>query len=251
MPGLTTKGELSPRVMYDPASSPLTPAATIAGAPLEPVRTSRRLVTAFRPSEIVRGLVGYYQDPLAWFSTIVTSFVMCYVGGAAMFWYHGIHLEEGGPAISWEAHWFLDSTIGFIALTPAVLVILPLVNLAAQIIAHDDRSMRWVYALVTGAAFGFVTIPGPLVHNLLVSRGTWLANHITQLIGNPNAPIGESYQYSGPELMRQQFQAGLPVYVLLAVVTLWLIRGIVAAAYRSSASALAAASVGATAPAEL
>jgi hypothetical protein len=219
--------------MYDPAASPLTPAAAFAGAPPEPATAARRrLPNPFRPREIVAALVDYYRDPLAWLVVGLTSFVMCYVGGAAMFWYHAIHLGEGGPAISWYAHWFLDSTVGFAALTPAIVVILPLASWVAQSLATDDRNMRWLYAGISGVAFGLITIPGPLMHNFLVGRGTWVANHVTQIIGNPSAPLKPSIHYSGPELMAQQFRGGLPVYVLLSVLSLWLIRGIVASAYR-------------------
>ncbi|MEN3360104.1 MAG: hypothetical protein V7637_4086 [Mycobacteriales bacterium] len=219
--------------MYDPATSPLTPAATFAGAPPEPATADRRrLPSPFRPREIVASLVDYYRDPLSWLVVGVTSFIMCYVGGAAMFWYHAIHLGEGGPAISWEAHWFLDSTVGFVALTPAVIVILPLASWVAQSLASDDRRMRWLYAGISGVAFGLITIPGPLMHNFLVGRGTWVANQVTHLIGNSDAVPKSSIHYSGPELMAQQFRGGLPVYVLLSVLSLWLVRGIVAAAYR-------------------
>lgn len=229
--------------MYDPASSPLTPAATFAGAPLEPVTTERRrLPSPFRLREVLTSLADYYRDPLAWLVVGLTSFVMCYVGGAAMFWYHAVHLGEGGPAISWYAHWLLDSTVGFAALTPAVVVILPLTSWVAQSLASDDRKMRWLYAGLSGVIFGLITIPGPLMHNFLVGRGTWIANHVTALIGNPNAVAKPSIHYSGPELMAQQFRGGLPVYILLSVLTLWAIRGIVAAAYRRNAVLMASAS---------
>jgi hypothetical protein len=223
--------------MYDPASSPLTPAAAFAGAPLEPVTTDRRrLPNPFRVREVLTSLVDYYRDPLAWLVVGLTSFVMCYVGGAAMFWYHAVHLGEGGPAISWYAHWLLDSTVGFVALTPAVVVILPLTSWVAQSLAGDDRKMRWLYAGLSGVSFGLITIPGPLMHNFLVGRGTWIANQVTQLIGNPDALAKPSIHYSGPELMAQQFRGGLPVYILLSVLTLWGIRGIVAAAYRHNSA---------------
>src|SRR5439155_8840188 len=59
-------------------------------------------------------LLAFYGDRLAWIALAVSAFIICYGGGAVLFWFHAIYLGEGGPAISPTAHWLLDSTAGLI-----------------------------------------------------------------------------------------------------------------------------------------
>jgi hypothetical protein len=59
------------------------------------------------------------------------AIALTYGGGAAMFWFHAIELGEGGPAISPWPHWGLDSTAGFLGLTPLIAVIVPVAAWAA------------------------------------------------------------------------------------------------------------------------
>jgi hypothetical protein len=175
----------------------------------------------------VRGLVDYYRRRTAWLSLVVTSIALCYVGGAAMFWFHAVALNEGGPAISWYAHWLLDSTVGFIALTPALFLILPFATWAAVHLAGERVGRRPLfYVAITGFLFALLTVPGPLVHDLLVARGTWLANTATQLIGDPSRVLPPGHQYPLAADLTSQFGFGVPTYVLMAAVALGIVRWI-------------------------
>jgi hypothetical protein len=241
MLGATGPALLSPRLLYDPATMPTTPAATLADASPEAATADRlRFPSIRRPREAAANIVGFYRDPLSWLVVGLTSVILCYFGGLLMFWYHAVHLGEGGPAISWYDHWILDSTVGFIALTPALVVILPLASWLAQSLATDQRRARWLFVAISGAVFAVITIPGPLAHNLLVGRGTWVAGRVTALVGNPAAPLTPSVHYPASELMAQQFRAGLPLYVLLMALAVMTIRGSLRVARRVTVGAEAA-----------
>jgi hypothetical protein len=227
--GATGPGMLSPRLVYDPALSLSTPVAAVAGAEPGAATAARpRFPSVRRPREALTGLVGFYRDPLSWLVVLLTSVILCYFGGLLMFWYHAQHLGEGGPAISWYAHWLLDSTVGFVALTPALVLILPLASWVAQSLSADQRRVRWLFVAISGSAFALLTVPGPIAHNLLVGRGTWVAGKVTALIGNPSAQLTPSVKYPNTELMAQQFRAGLPLYVLLMALAVVVIRGLMA-----------------------
>lgn len=162
---------VSPRSVFDPATRTPTP---VTG----PVRTWRSAALA------------YYRDPLSWLALAVSSVLLCYVGGAAMFWFHAVELGEGGPAISWGAHWLLDSSVGFLALTPALLLIIPAAVFAADKFSPaNSRLHSLLYAAVAGGLFALLTVPGPIAHDKFVGRGTWLAGQVTALIGDPSAPL--------------------------------------------------------------
>jgi hypothetical protein len=154
--------------------------------------------------------------------------MLCYVGGGAMFWFHAVELGEGGPAISWYAHWLLDSTFGFIALTPALAVIIPLAAwVAGEIGAVRPRLLPWLYAIVAGAIFAVVTIPGPLAHDLIVGRGTWIANEATTLVGDSSKPLTPVSDYPVLASLTQQLGAAVPIYLGLSLVSVLLIRRLV------------------------
>ena len=198
---------VSPRSVFDPD-------ATAAGGPATvPVRTWRSAALA------------YYRDPLSWLALLVSAVLLSYVGGAAMFWFHSIELGEGGPAISWQAHWLLDSTVGFLALSPALLLIIPAAILAADTYFPARRRLHaLVYAGVAGGLFALLTVPGPVAHDRFVGRGTWLAGRVTELIGDPSAPLGPHHDYPVLADLTQQFGFGIPLYVALTVLSVPLIR---------------------------
>ena len=173
------------------------------------------------------GLIAFYRRRTAWLSLVVTSVAVCYVGGAAMFWFHSVALGEGGPAISWYAHWLLDSTIGFLALTPALFLIIPFATWAAVRLAGDRLDRRgWLYVAVAGVIFAVVTVPGPLAHDLFVARGTWLADKITALIGDPSRPLPPTHDYPLASVLTSQLGFGIPTYVLTTAAALVLVRWI-------------------------
>jgi hypothetical protein len=229
--GFGGSGPLSPRLVYDPAQP--VDAAPVMPAPSPGTSVSSGRAPALpRPREVLDGYAGFYRDPLSWLVLAVTSIALCYGGGAVMFWYHAIHLREGGPQISNYLHWLLDSTVAFVALTPALFVLLPLASMMATRLAMDRRRARWLYVAFAGVAFALLTTPGPIVHDHLVGRGTWLATQVTQLVGDPNAPLRDAVEYGQLTEMHQQLFAALPLYVGIMAVSVILIRLIVHWAHR-------------------
>jgi hypothetical protein len=134
---------VSPRLVYDP----------VPAHPADPARVGP-----------LRALTGYYRDPLSWLILAVTTVVLCYGGGLVLFWYHSVELGEGGPQISWLAHWVLDSTFGFVALTPVLALILPAAAWTARWLAGSRPILPWLYAALAGLLFALVTTPGPIAH---------------------------------------------------------------------------------------
>jgi hypothetical protein len=224
---MTDRFVLSPRLVYDPtedfsASGLALPTAPVASGPITRLRA------------IVAAFVTFYRDPLAWLALVLNSVVLCYLGGMVMFWFHAIQLGEGGPAISWYAHWMLDSTFGFIALTPALAVIMPIAVWAAQALAETRKMIPWLYAAVAGGLFALVTAPGPIAHNLLVGRGTWIANEVTHLVGNPSQPLTPVQKYPALAEMTQQLGAGLPLYLSLVALTALAMRRMIARGWQQA-----------------
>jgi hypothetical protein len=222
---------VSPRPVFDPRSAaefaddPVRPAWAEGSAPA-PTRAA-----GYR-SAIARGaamVVGYYRDPLAWLTLAVTSIMLCYVGGAAMFWFHAIHLREGGPAIAWYYHWLLDSSFGFLVLTPALAVLMPFAAWSAgALTGRATRLVPWIYTVVCGGLFAGITTPGPVAHDLMVGRGTWIANHVTAIVGNPGAAPLPHDDYPRLAQLTQQLGAGIPLYIALTGLVVWQTRVVLA-----------------------
>jgi hypothetical protein len=177
----------------------------------------------------------YYRQPFAWIVLAVTDLTLVYGGGAAMFWYHSYFLGEGGPAISPYLHWFVDSTVGFLALTPMLFVILAIAARAAWDAAPDRpldpdgpldpdrpldpdlpaRSVRPVtFMAVGGILFALATAPGPIVHDHLIGRGTWLAGEITKMWGDGRT-LGPHHTLTPITAVLTQEAFGLPLYSAL------------------------------------
>jgi hypothetical protein len=176
----------------------------------------------------------FYRDPVAWVAVAVNAVILCYVGGLAMFWFHAIHLAEGGPAISWYAHWLLDSTFGFLALTPALVLLMPPAIAAARALVGQATPglVPWMFVAIFGFLFAVVTMPGPIAHNMFVGRGTWIANEATKLVGDPSATPPPAVHYPILADMTQQLGAGIPVYIVLTGVSLLLVRAVLGARRR-------------------
>jgi hypothetical protein len=212
--------QLSPRTIYLPAAT-----GPDRAVPAGPTPASRALAAG---REFARACVSYYREPLSWLALGVTSVILCYGGGAAMFWFHSEHLGEGGPNIPWYVHWLLDSTFGFLVLTPALVVILPLASMIAESTVGRlaPRAVPAAHAVVAGVAFALVTTPGPVAHDLVVGRGTWIAGQVTRLWGVPGAPLTPVHHYSLLAKLTQQLGYGLPVYVALMGLAVLVIRSI-------------------------
>jgi hypothetical protein len=180
-----------------------------------------------RPGPCLRMLRTYYRDPLAWWGALVSLLVLAYAGGAAMFMLHAEILGEQGPAIAPVEHWVLDSTLGFVGLAPVVAVIVPL---AAWIVRGDPGVPTLPCALVGGTLFGLALAPAPIAHDLLVGRGTWLANHVTVLLGGVPAHHVHGTGDEVPQTLSIALQVlvGVPTYIFL----LWMALRLVQASLR-------------------
>jgi len=187
------------------------------------------------PASLLKLVREFYRQPFAWFLLILTDVTLVYGGGAAMFWYHSYFLGEGGPAISPYLHWFVDSTAGLVGLTPVLFVILPIAARAAwdarphqmdgtgndpeqaaeNLTPQPLRNVRPVsFTAVGGILFALATAPGPIVHDNLVGRGTWLAAEITRMWGN-GQPLTPHHQLTPMVAILTQEAFGLPLYVAL------------------------------------
>jgi hypothetical protein len=208
---------LSPRPIFDPFAA--TPAVNVIG-------------TGWRA--IPQALRAFYRDRLSWLALMITSIVLCYGGGLAMFWFHAIELGEGGPAISWYTHWLLDSTVGFVALTPVLFVVIPLAVYWSGIVSELKRPAAALatYVILAGGLFALATVPGPVVHNAFVGRGTWLADRVTEMIGDPSAPLTPAQEYSVSALLSQQLGAAVAIYLVLTLLSVLMIRWLMTAAAR-------------------
>lgn len=219
---------------------------------------------------------AFYSNRRAWLALLVSAVILTYGGGAVLFWFHAIYLGEGGPAISPWLHWVLDSTAGFVGLTPPITVILPLAawiarqpaasSVSSDPVAEADFAVgsrlavgssatvefapgagaghtavagqaagtarsaavatRRVhplrFAVAGGVLMAVVTAPGPVLHDLLVARGTFIGDKAEQWFGNGSEPTGGPQEVSWLAEAGQQVGAGLPVYVTMFVVD-WLV----------------------------
>jgi hypothetical protein len=178
-----------------------------------------------RPRALIRFYVDYYRTPMAWFGLFVTLLIVAYAGGAIMFTLHSVVLGELGPAISPVEHWALDSTLGFVGLGPVVALIVPLAATGAVRLTGTVRPRH--YALIGGILFALAATPGPIAHDLLVGRGTFLANKVTALLGGPLVAAhvhGDSIPQSVS--MGAQLIVGVPSYILLMWASLTLVRAL-------------------------
>ncbi len=179
-----------------------------------------RACRELRPRACRRMLVAYYRDPLAWLGVLVALLILAYAGGAVMFVLHAEVLGELGPAISPMAHWGLDSTLGFVGLAPLLLLVVPLAAWAVTPGDPEPGVPVLPCAVVGGTLFGLATAPAPIVHDLLVGRGTWLADRVTALL-SPDTPQLVAHVHGDGDGIPQalsiglQVAVGIPTYILL------------------------------------
>jgi hypothetical protein len=183
---------------------------------------------------------AFYAEHRGWRALLVSSLILTYAGGAALFWYHAIYLDEGGPAISPWHHWLLDSTAGFVGLTPAIALILPIAHRFATTgpdgappggtsspsSPSSPRVHTARFSIVGGTLLAFVTAPAPILHDELIGQGTWLAGRVTELFGRHHVPTGSEHEV--PEILEmvQQVAAAIPIYIVLMSVTLVVLRAL-------------------------
>lgn len=140
-----------------------------------------------------------------------TAVALFYGGGIATFWLHAVHRREAGPPIADVYHWFLDGTLGFVALTPVLAVLVPIAARLAR-----GRLLR--YALVLGLLFTAVTAPGPFLHNIVAGGGTPLADVVTEVVGTDGSVrerVEQAEHHSAVEEGLVQVLAGLPTYTVI------------------------------------
>lgn len=208
-------------------------------------RPGNRLVAAVESSAaLVR---SFYSQPIAWAGLLVSSAVLSYGGGAVMFWVHAIVRGEAGPAIDHVHHWVLDSTLGFVALTPVLGLILPLaVWHAGGSRRAGTRARLHVYVIATAALFTLVTGPGPLLHNWVAGAGTPLADLATKVFGE-NPDVATHVAHASPRSPVTegliQLGVGLPVYLACTWLALLLVRTAVRYARPARAGAGSAAAM--------
>ena len=177
-----------------------------------------------------QGIRSFYARPLGWTALIITSLVLAYGGGGVMFWFHAIYRGEAGPPINDWYHWFFDSSLGFIALTPALFLIMPAALWAlerAKIASDRMRSMA--YVLLVGVLFGVATGPGPLFHDTLVGRTAPLGRLAHRIFGtDPSvaARAAEAHSHSAVVEGLLQVAVGVPVYIVTGLIAMTIVRTI-------------------------
>lgn len=181
----------------------------------------RRLRSA---AEVVR---AFYQRPIAWGALIVSSATLCYGGGAAMFWFHALIRGEHGPAISDVHHWWLDSSLGFVALTPAIALLLPIGVWAGAGSSSADKVRLGIYVGLVATVFTLVTGPGPLLHDRIAGADTPLARAATRFFGEDSAVVHRNMQLHDRSPVVEgvlQVAVGFPVYLGCTWLALQLVR---------------------------
>ena len=182
----------------------------------------RRAVHALTlATEIVR---AFYRRGVAWLALIVSAAFLTFGGGAVMFWLHAIVRGEAGPAIHHVHHWLLDSTLGFIALTPVLAIIVPL---AAWRAGREGRAVDSGYILAAATLFTMLTGPGPLLHNMVAGAGTPVANLATRFFGEDAAAAVRSAHAPSHSALSEgllQICVGFPVYLLCTWLALRVVR---------------------------
>jgi hypothetical protein len=166
----------------------------------------------------VRETAEYYADARARRLLAATSILLTYGGGVVMFWFHALYRGEQGPAINDVAHWFLDSTLGFVVLTPVIAFLIPAAERVSRSTGSQYRRVVF-YEVLVGGSFALLTGPGPALHNLIAGEGKPLANWATDLFGH-NAAVAASALTAEhrSHLTEGLFQVaiGVPVYIALS-----------------------------------
>jgi hypothetical protein len=175
----------------------------------------------------IESVAAFYRRPVAWAALLVSSLLLTFGGGAVMFWFHAILRGEQGPAIGDLHHWLLDSSLGFVALTPVLGLILPL---GVQMVGVAGRAGLRAYVATVAVLFTLTTGPGPFLHNLVAGAGTPLARLATDLFGHDTAVAARNMHVHDRSPVTEgvfQILLGLPVYLFCTWLALRLVRGAV------------------------
>ena len=176
------------------------------------------------------GVRAFYSRPLGWLALVITSIFLAYGGGGAMFWFHAIYRGEAGPPINNWWHWFFDSSLGFVALTPALFLILPAGLWALDQLKVAGAKVKAVgYVLLVGVLFGVATGPGPWFHNTIVGRSAPLGKAAVRVFGyDPQVAIRTAGAEGHSALTEGilQVAVGVPVYVAAGLLALMTVRAI-------------------------
>jgi hypothetical protein len=184
-----------------------------------------------RVRQLTATMTGFYTDRSGRASLVASALLLCYGGGIVMFVVHYVVRRECGPAINAGWHWLLDSTIGFVALTPLLAVLLPA---AAAILRRrtgtpPSRPAVGPYSVLVGAAFAVATAPGPFVHNLIAGAGRPVARLATVVFGEDQAALAHNahaVEHSAVSEGIVQLAVGLPVYIALTYVAISMVRSV-------------------------
>ncbi len=178
-----------------------------------------------RLERALQGLRSFYGRPVGWMTLLVTSVFLTYGGGALMFWLHAIVRGERGPAINHWYHWVLDSSLGFVALTPALFFILPAALWALGRTDHTRRRLALLpYVASVGALFALVTSPGPLLHNTIAGEGTAVAGLAERVFGHNTVVAERSMHAIERSPLTEgllQVGIGMPVYMAMSGLAVW------------------------------
>lgn len=175
----------------------------------------------------VEAVIAFYRQPIAVAALLLSSALLSFGGGAAMFYFHAIVRGEQGPAISDAHHWLLDSGLGFVGLTPVLAVILPL---GIRAVSRAGRFGRQAYVLTVATLFTVLTGPGPFLHNQIAGGGTPLARFATELLGTDAAVAARNLDVQHRAPLTEgllQLAVGLPVYLFFTWLALRLVRSFV------------------------
>jgi len=183
-----------------------------------------------RVRQLTATMTDFYTDRSSRASLLATALLLCYGGGIVMFVVHYVVRRECGPAINAGWHWLLDSTIGVVALTPLLAVLLPA---AATILRRrtgtpPGRPPVGPYSVLVGAVFAVATAPGPFVHNLIAGAGRPLARLAVVVFGEDPAALAHNahaVEHSAVSEGVVQLAVGLPLYIALTYVAFSMARG--------------------------
>lgn len=175
-----------------------------------------------------RGLRAFYSRPIGWLALAVTSGLLAYGGGGVMFWFHAIYRGEDGPPINHWWHWLFDSSLGFVALTPALFFIMPAALWALKRAGYrTGPKLAAGYVVLVGVLFGVVTGPGPFMHNALVGRDAPLGRLAVRIFGmDPSVAHVHAEVHSTLSESLLQVAVGVPVYVAIGLLALLVVRAL-------------------------